>query len=426
MFTILVRLPLILISSLFSIYILFDFFHKMFPPIYPSRAIYRISAVAAWAVFSFFNLQGILIWNLLFSVSVPWILAGLLFQVKGRKHYGMILLFVLFLILAEIVSGTALSLLFSEPFRTAPGNILADLTVFILYQIMLRALFLKHAGQKSYAPSPAFLAAPAASIILIGIIVNTMAAAMGQARLVSLTCVCIGIFLGNIYLYGLLDQLSALYEQKSQFLLLQQEKELQTKYYNELENKYTAYQQFAHDIRRHLAVLHGLYEDGNHPAASHYAELVEKMAAPPQMAVHTNNKIINILVTAKSEEAKKRNIAFEHHCEDTDLSFLEDTDLTILLSNLLDNAFEACMADTHRQHAVSLNICQINSFVVIQLSNTCPGAPVRDQKRFYSTKPGHSGIGMRNVAETVKKYNGSFWSEYKDHIFTVQATFSNI
>ena len=33
---------------------------------------------------------------------------------------------------------------------------------------------------------------------------------------------------------------------------------------------------------------------------------------------------------------------------------------------------------------------------------------------------------MINVENTVKKYNGSFMSEFKDHLFTTQITFTQM
>lgn len=74
-----------------------------------------------------------------------------------------------------------------------------------------------------------------------------MAETNNEALLISLLWVCISIFLADIYIYYLFNKLASLYNQKSQFMMLQQEKNLQTKYYNELENKYTEYRQLAHD-----------------------------------------------------------------------------------------------------------------------------------------------------------------------------------
>lgn len=103
-----------------------------------------------------------------------------------------------------------------------------------------------------------------------------MAETNNEALLISLLWVCISIFLADIYIYYLFNKLASLYNQKSQFMMLQQEKNLQTKYYNELENKYTEYRQLAHDINRHLGILDELYSNGHLNEAEEYATQIKK------------------------------------------------------------------------------------------------------------------------------------------------------
>ena len=147
---------------------------------------------------------------------------------------------------------------------------------------------------------------------------------------------------------------------------------------------------------------------------------------PHKNIQHTNNKIINILVNDKIDTAQRNDIEFIYNCEDTALSFIDDIDLTIILSNLLDNAFEECMNNKAEHNTINLCICQINNFNIINLTNTCYTPPQLNHNRYLSTKAGHSGIGMINVENTVKKYNGSFMSEFKDHLFTTQITFTQM
>ena len=71
MHSIITQLSLILISSFISIYILFDFFNKIFFRIYRSKIVYVISFLGIWSIFSFINIYSIGILNLLFSLIAP-------------------------------------------------------------------------------------------------------------------------------------------------------------------------------------------------------------------------------------------------------------------------------------------------------------------------------------------------------------------
>lgn len=426
MYNVITQLSLILISSFISIYILFDFFNKIFLRIYHSKAVYIISFLGIWGVFSFINIYSIGILNLLFSLIVPLLIAKFLYSISSQRGYGIVLLFILSLNIAEIVSEVFCSIIFSERFNLLPGNILVDLIIFSIYQVAMYFLLKRNSKINIQASSLALLIVPIISIIIILVITYTMAETNNEALLISLSWVCISIFLADIYIYYLFNKLAALYNQKSQFMMLQQEKTLQIKYYNELENKYTEYRQLAHDINRHLSVLDELYSKGHLNEAGEYASQIRNLVDSSKIAIHTNNKIVNILVNDKIDIAQKNGIEFIYNCEDTDLSFIDDIDLTIILSNLLDNAFEECMANKAAHNTINLCICQINNFNIINLTNTCHTSPQQNHKHYLSTKAGHSGIGMINVENTVKKYNGSFMSEYKDNLFTTQITFTQI
>ena len=143
-------------------------------------------------------------------------------------------------------------------------------------------------------------------------------------------------------------------------------------------------------------------------------------------AYQTGTAANDIVANDKIDTAQRNDIEFIYNCEDTALSFIDDIDLTIILSNLLDNAFEECMNNKAEHNTINLCICQINNFNIINLTNTCYTPPQLNHNRYLSTKAGHSGIGMINVENTVKKYNGSFMSEFKDHLFTTQITFTQM
>lgn len=186
MHSIITQLSLILISSFISIYILFDFFNKIFFRIYRSKIVYVISFLGIWSIFSFINIYSIGILNLLFSLIAPLLTAKFLYKFSTKKEYGMILLFILSLNIAEIVSEVVFSLLFSKHFNILPGNILVDLIIFSLYQFAMYFLLKKNSKINIQASSLALLIVPIISIIIILIITYTMAETNNEALLISL------------------------------------------------------------------------------------------------------------------------------------------------------------------------------------------------------------------------------------------------
>lgn len=121
---------------------------------------------------------------------------------------------------------------------------------------------------------------------------------------------------------------------------------MQYKYYNELEKKYENSNRLFHDMKRHVNLLEQLYqnekEDGQ---ARKYANSLLKEVEAVSFKFHTNNQIFNILVNDKILLAELNGIKFKYSCDNIDWKFIEDIDLATLLSNLLDNAFDACMEE---------------------------------------------------------------------------------
>ena len=59
------------------------------------------------------------------------------------------------------------------------------------------------------------------------------------------------------------------------------------------------------------------------------------------------NKILKVIINNAIFRSERDNIQFNMNIEDIDVSFIADIDLTTMLANLLDNAFDACSA--HKQ-----------------------------------------------------------------------------
>lgn len=105
-------------------------------------------------------------------------------------------------------------------------------------------------------------------------------------------------------------------------------------------------------------------------------------------------------------------------------------DLVIFLSNLLDNAIEACERMEQREQArIILKMQYKMSNLVVLIKNTYDGhldGQSEKQKKYASLptskedKAAH-GIGMKNVMDIVDKYNGIIRWEAEDGWFTVHA-----
>ena len=133
------------------------------------------------------------------------------------------------------------------------------------------------------------------------------------------------------------------------------------------------------------------------------------------------------LLEAKIALAERLGVMFSVNlvCDITDVT-LSDFDLCRVLSIVLDNAIEA--ANLSAQKQVDLSFVRKNKeTVVLAIANTTEGDVALD-KIFvdgYTTKDGHSGIGLSQVMEILRSHEHCTTRvSYHDNLFTLFLIFS--
>jgi sensor histidine kinase regulating citrate/malate metabolism len=216
------------------------------------------------------------------------------------------------------------------------------------------------------------------------------------------------IFVFDLYLTYVLRRISQSYRMEKELDLLTQQSQLQLNAYKVLNEKYTASRHVIHDVKKHLASLDGLINDNNIEEARHYKELLTSELDKLMPRFECDNAILTVVVNNKMEAADKLKIDFQVDSEYTNIDFISNLDITAIFSNLLDNAFEACSELPEKNRHVSLSIKRHNHFVFILLENTCGKVISNSENNYLSTKKNHQGIGMSNIKNACKKYDGSF------------------
>lgn len=91
-----------------------------------------------------------------------------------------------------------------------------------------------------------------------------------------------------------------------------------------------------------------------------------------------------------------------------DISFISEIDIITIFGNLYDNAIEAA-EQNEKDRYIKTAIYRIKEMMIIRMENSCNNKlEYINNNNIKSTKSGHSGIGLKNVNGTIKKYNGIF------------------
>lgn len=120
---------------------------------------------------------------------------------------------------------------------------------------------------------------------------------------------------------------------------------------------------------------------------------------------------------------QSKNIDISFDVKTANLSFIDNTDLSTILNNLLDNAVESAEKSKGRKISVSI-FSKSNSMQVLKISNSCDTAPSLENKKLLTTKSNKElhGLGISSVSKTIKKYDGLLDWVYDDSNNTFEIT----
>lgn len=221
----------------------------------------------------------------------------------------------------------------------------------------------------------------------------------------------------NIYFCVLVDVMSENHRLENERNLYQAQARMQHQYYEREEEKYEASRKLIHDIRNHILAMEALYGEENAREACAYAGDIHRMLNQFQQKYYTSEKLLNIILNDKAQSMKRLGVREDIRVGELSLDFMKETDVTALFANLLDNAVKAA-ADSQDGY-VRLRAGKVRQFISVTVENSCDREPVRKGGSFRSVHPGHEGLGLKIIQQTVERYGGDVRFDWKEGVFTV-------
>lgn len=191
---------------------------------------------------------------------------------------------------------------------------------------------------------------------------------------------------------------------ENQVRALEQQANIQYEYYLDQSQKYDRTVQILHDVKKHIKTIGDLCTAGQGNMACEYVNELGSMLNPLIPNQYTENPIFNILLTDKETVMKDKGIHAEIKIDNVSMDFIEPIDVTTIFGNLLDNAIEA-VQDIEERY-ISIKISSRHQMVIIRIENSC--GEVKWKNNMPISKKGTGrGIGLLNVQNSIKKYDGN-------------------
>lgn len=199
----------------------------------------------------------------------------------------------------------------------------------------------------------------------------------------------------------------------SELQLEQQKEKINQEYYTNLEKQYDSSNILIHDIKKCLMNIKELSKETNTKEIVEYIDSIFNGYNIKELKQYSKNKLVNVIVSRYTNLCKEANVDFLVDIRSIDFSFIADSDLTALLDNLLENAYEAASTSTVKH--IDLHIDYRNeNFLLIELQNTSDRQPKIKGKELVTTKQNSSvhGIGLKSISRIVKRYSGNMNYKY--------------
>jgi len=198
--------------------------------------------------------------------------------------------------------------------------------------------------------------------------------------------------------------------------------ETEKEYYSILDRQNEELKTFIHDEKNHLAAIKAMSDN---PEIHNYIDSILGNLKQSSPLGNTENKILDLIIGKYNHLCDIKKINFTYSTLNANLSFIEDSDLVSLMSNILDNAVTAAeKADNKR---IDLCIKRVGGVSMLSCENSCIDAPIVQNGILKTSKENKKlhGIGIKSISRVSKKYNGHFeWNFDKDkNAFSVDILF---
>ncbi len=198
---------------------------------------------------------------------------------------------------------------------------------------------------------------------------------------------------------------------------------LQSIQYESLKNKMEESRRVKHDMKQVLRVVQSYLYNKEYERLKGYLDEYLKTSPSEEIIFYCSNYALNALIVYYKDLANKYKIAFEISIQIEEIEGIGDTELVVLYGNLLDNAMEACIDEKNKNPYIHFSMIQAGNGIYTVIENSYYGVIKRKEKRFETTKQGHTGIGLYSAEQIVKTYEGMLEVKVEEEKFWVSFLF---
>ena len=184
---------------------------------------------------------------------------------------------------------------------------------------------------------------------------------------------------------------------------------------------YAQQRKLTHNFRAHLDTLSAMLEqqpfDIN--AIESYIHSLQAAQTNRILLVNTHHSALDALLNQKAFVARNRSIDVQFRVNDLSAVKIDLVDLTVIISNTLDNAIEACEKLPVQDRQIHVQVVLDDNELFYAVRNRSLPVDVSSDRLPATTKenPSFHGYGLQNVQTTLAKYHSVYAMDYANGWF---------
>lgn len=201
---------------------------------------------------------------------------------------------------------------------------------------------------------------------------------------------------------------SLLNEQDKKLKELEKEQqfvELNDSYMQVLEHQNKEMQMVFHDTKHHYMAIENM--DSLDDVKNYVSKLYPQLENKNHINI-SSNKMLDLLLNKYIVTCQSRGIKFTFDVKTVSLDYIDDSELSILICNILDNAVES--AEKSNEKIVDLSLKRIGNMDLLSVENSCDVSPKHNENTLITSKTDgkNHGLGTKSIERYAKKNGGKY------------------
>lgn len=216
-----------------------------------------------------------------------------------------------------------------------------------------------------------------------------------------------------LYLIGAIEKNT---HQAQENVILHQQMDIQTNNILALERSYRNQRQATHEHKSQLQTIQGLLARGDVPSAEEYLQQLQETQTERIFTVNSHHPIVDAVLNQKYQTANDLDIDFDIQVNDLSQIAIRTESLVVLLSNLVDNAIEACCRIPN-DRTIECRILSGDTLFISIRNTSVPIAIINDEIPTSKTPAMEHGFGLPQIKTILEQLKAEYAFSYESGWF---------